>query len=59
VSAITIGFNRSDTRQEDNLRINASILSAFEVGSVATIADFFVQFAQAKQQGPVDTPLAV
>jgi hypothetical protein len=42
MSAIKIGLTRSGARQEDRLRINATILSAFEVGSAAAIDGFFV-----------------
>jgi hypothetical protein len=41
MNTIRIAFTRSGTREEDILRINASILSAFEVGSVEAMASFF------------------
>lgn len=42
MNAIRIGLTRSDARQESNVRINTSILSAIEVGSVVVIGSFVI-----------------
>jgi hypothetical protein len=51
MSTIRIGLTRSGAREENNLRINASIWSAFGVGSVAGMASFFVY----NSRGPSST----